>query len=212
MSEATRRSYDAIAARYAREIGDELPGKPADLALLDQAAAAGFGGIIADVGCGPGQVSSYLVNRGARVVALDLSPAMCAIARGSAPALVADMTALPLRAGALSGLVCLYAVIHLDAARRSAAYAEFARVLAPGAQALIAFHTSEAGVVPGAAVELTEWWDEPVELTFHYLDPDGEVALMAAAGLELVARLDRPPYAGVEHESRRSYLTVARRG
>ena len=94
------------------------------------------------------------------------------------------MTALPVRTGALSGLVCFYAVIHLDRAQRRAAYAEFARVLAPGAQALIAFHTSEVDVAPGTAVEFTEWWDQPVELTFRYLDPDEEIALMAAAGLE----------------------------
>lgn len=212
MTEATRRSYDTIAARYAREIGGELPGKPADLALLDRAAAAGSGGLMSDVGCGPGQVSAYLAGRGARVVGMDLSPAMCAIARSSVPAVVADMTALPLRTGALSGLVCFYAVIHLDRSQRRAAYAQFARVLAPGAQGLIAFHTSAVDIAPGAAVEFTEWWDQRVQLTFRYLDPDDEITLMTAAGLELVARLDRAPYAGVEHESRRSYLTVARHG
>ena len=70
MTEATRRSYDAVAARYSREIGGELAGKPADLALLDRAAAAGSGGIVADVGCGPGQVGAYLAGRGARVVGI----------------------------------------------------------------------------------------------------------------------------------------------
>jgi hypothetical protein len=61
-------------------------------------------------------------------------------------------------------------------------------------------------------VEFAEWWDEPVELALPYLDPDGEVTVMTAAGLRPVARLDRPPYAAAEHENRRSYLTVARRG
>ena len=175
----------------------------------DRAVAAGSGGIVADVGCGPGHVAAHLAERGARVVGFDLSPAMCAIARGSVPAVAADMTALPVGTSTLSGLVCLYAVIHLDRDQRRAAYAEFARALAPGAQALIAFHTSEAGVAPGTAVDFTEWWDQPVELTFRYLDPDEEVALLAAAGLSLVARLDREPYPEVEHASRRSYLTVA---
>ena len=203
MSEATRRSYDAVAARYAQEVGGELAGKPADRALL--------------VGCGPGHVAEYLNGRGARVTAVDLSPSMCAIARtahvtgqGQTPAVAGDMTALPIRSGALSGLVCLYAVIHLDRDERGAAYAEFARALAPGAQALIAFHTHAAGVVPGTAVDLTEWWDEAVELTFRYLDPEGEVTLLTGADLRPVDRLDRNFYPGVEHASRRCYLTVER--
>lgn len=208
MNAATRRSYDAVAGRYAREIGGELAGKPADRALLDLVAAAASGGIVADVGCGPGRVAHYLADRGARVVGFDLSPAMCAIARGSVPAAAADMTALPVGTSTLSGLVCLYAVIHLDQAQRRAAYAEFARALAPEAQALIAFHTSDVDVAPGTAVELIEWWDQPVQLTFRYLDPDDEVRLLTAAGLSLVARLDREPYPGAEHASRRSYLTV----
>ena len=43
---------------------------------------------------------------------------MCAIASRTTPlpTAAADMTALPVRAGALSGLVCMYAVIHLDTA------------------------------------------------------------------------------------------------
>lgn len=79
----------------------------------------------------------------------------------------------------------------------SAAYREFARVLARGAQALIAFHTSAADISPGTAVALREWWDEPVELTFRYLDADEEVAALAEAGLTVADRLDREPYPGV---------------
>ena len=49
-----------------------------------------------DVGSGPGHVAAYLSGRGARVVAADLSPAMCALAHGERglPACAADLTAL----------------------------------------------------------------------------------------------------------------------
>jgi len=64
-------------------------------------------------------VAAYLAGRGARTVGLDLSPGMCTVAvAAGVPAAAADMTALPLRAGSLAGLVCLYAVIHLDARHR----------------------------------------------------------------------------------------------
>jgi hypothetical protein len=56
---------------------------------------------------------------------------------------------------------------------------------------------------------LSSWWDEPVALTFRYLDPDQETRSLVAAGLELTARLDRRAGPG-EHPSERSYLLVRR--
>jgi SAM-dependent methyltransferase len=202
-------SYDRVAERYAAEIGGELAHKPFDRGLLDAVAELAGGGLVADVGCGPGHVAEYLAGRGARTIGLDLSPGMCAVARAAGlPAAAADMTALPLRAGSLAGLVCLYAVIHLDASARAVAYQEFARVLQDGGRALIAFHTSDPDHPTGSQQHVAEWWGRPVDLTFRYLDAHEEVAALASAGLALVARLDRSPHDGVEHPSQRSYLVV----
>jgi SAM-dependent methyltransferase len=208
----TRRSYDLVADRYAAEIGDELRGKPLDRALLDTFAELTIGAPVLDAGCGPGHVTAYLASRGARAVGMDLSPVMCTVAHRatSLPFAAADMTALPVRSQALAGILCLYAVIHLDAPARAAAYTEFTRVLRPGGHALIAFHTSDADIQAGQARTLTDWWGHPVELTFHFLDPAREIAALARAGLELTARLDRMPHPTAEHPSHRSYLLVRR--
>lgn len=213
----TRRSYDRVARRYASEIGDELGGKPLDRAMLNAFAELTSGGPVLDAGCGPGHATDYLAHRGVAAVGLDLSPAMCAVAQHAAaqhaagpPFAAAEMTALPVRARSLAGVLCLYAVIHLDAPQRAGAYAEFARVLRPGGHALIAFHTSDADVHTGESKTLTEWWGHSVDLTFRYLDPAAETAALARAGLELVAQLDRAPDPAVEHPSQRSYLLVQR--
>jgi SAM-dependent methyltransferase len=204
-------SYDRVAERYAAEIAGELTGKPFDRGLLDAVAELAAGGPVADVGCGPGHVAVYLAAGGARTVGLDLSPGMCAVARAAGvPAAAADMTALPLRAGSLAGLVCLYAVIHLGGSAREAAYREFARVLRDGGRALVAFHTSDPEHPTGSRQHVDEWWGQPVDLTFRYLDADEEVAALGRAGLALIARLDRGPHDGLEHPSRRSYLVVGR--
>ncbi|MBC6450875.1 class I SAM-dependent DNA methyltransferase [Actinokineospora xionganensis] len=211
MSDAarTRRSYDLVAERYAAELGDELRHKPLDRALLD-AFAEVAGGPVADLGCGPAHVAAYLAGRGVPVVGMDLSPAMCAAAAKSGiPASAADLIALPIRSHALNGLICLYAVIHLDTDHRAAAYAEFARVLSPGGHALIAFHTSDADLPTGGARHLDAWWGHDVDLTFHFLDPAAETDALAAAGLTVVARLDRAPH-GHEHASNRCYLLLRR--
>jgi SAM-dependent methyltransferase len=206
----TRRSYDAVAERYATEIGDELRGKPLDRALLDAFTELTAGGTVLDIGCGPGHATAYLASRAATAAGVDLSPAMCAVARRATalPFAAADMTALPIRAQAVSGILCWYAVIHLDQTERAAAYAEFARVLRPGGHALVAFHTSDADTQPGQARRLTEWWDQRVELTFRFLDAETETAALAKSGLDLVAQLDRAPHPGAEHRSQRSYLLV----
>ncbi|WP_436501401.1 class I SAM-dependent methyltransferase [Actinokineospora sp. HUAS TT18] len=199
----TRHGYDQVATRYAAELRDELAAKPLDRGLLDAFAELTRDGTVLDVGCGPGQIGAYV---GGRVVGFDLSPAMCATS--AIPASAADMTALPVRSGSVSGIVSYYAVIHLAAERRAAAYAEFARVLRPGGHALIAFHTSDADIPTGGTKRLTQWWGHDVDLAFHYLDPDQEIAALAVAGLPLVARLDREPHPGVEHPSRRTALLV----
>lgn len=211
-SAATRRGYDAVAERYAVEIGGELDGKPLDRALLDAFAELASDGPIVDIGCGPGHATAYLARRGAQALGFDLSPAMCSVARRSTvlPFAAADMTALPIRSGTVSGILSWYAVIHLDQAGRAAAYTEFARVLRPGGHALLAFHTSDADTGPGQAKRLTEWWDHPVDLTFRFLDPAAEVTALDRAGLTLAARLDRAHEPGVEHASHRSYLLARR--
>ncbi|WP_433713851.1 class I SAM-dependent methyltransferase [Nocardia sp. CA-084685] len=207
-----RHSYDLVAERYADELGDELRGKPLDRGLLQVVAELANEGVVADIGCGPGHITAYLAGRGARVIGMDLSPAMCGVARQANSVAVGagDMTALPVRAESLTGLVCLYAVIHLDERQRAAAYAEFARVLRPGGHALIAFHTSDADIPVGGTKTLTDWWGHQVDLTFHYLDPAKESEALARTGLVLEARLDREPHPDTEHPSRRSYLIVRR--
>ena len=213
MSEPTRRSYDAVAEQYAAEIGGELATRPLDRALLAAFAELAGRGRVGDLGCGPGHVAAHLRGLGCRPIGVDLSPAMSAVASrtNAVPAASGDLTRLPLAAGALDGLVCLYAVIHLDADQRAAAYREFARVLRPGAPALISFHIRDAESAAGAERHRDEWWGHDVDLTFRFLDPEAEAAELDAAGFAPVGRLDRAPIPDVEHQSERSYLLVARR-
>ena len=141
-----RHSYDRVAGRYADEFVDELEHKPLDRALLsvvaDDVARRGTGPI-GDLGAGPGHVGSFLAGLGAAVVAVDLSPAMAAIAhdRLGLAAAAGSLTALPLRPGSLGGAVAFYCLIHLDEQGLEAAAGELARAIADGGPLLVAFHT-----------------------------------------------------------------------
>jgi len=218
-SEAVRSSYDAVAQRYAEEIGDELLVKPVDRALYGCFAElvrdlAGAGKPVGDVGCGPGHVCRYLAGLGLAVVGVDISPAMVKVARLRHPHLrfeVGTFARLPAGDGDWAGAVAPYSIIHLDRDGRRAGFAELARAIAAGGWVLVAFHISDAESGVGEARHLTSWWDTPVELDFHFLDPSEVVVDLEASGFAVMSRTDREPWPEVEHASRRSYLLAQRR-
>ena len=69
-ADALRRGYATIARAYREHLIDELAGKPMDRGFLDAFAELCRGGLVVDVGCGPGHVARYLAERGARVEGL----------------------------------------------------------------------------------------------------------------------------------------------
>lgn len=58
---------------------------------------------------------------------------------------------------------------------------------------------------------LSTWWGHDVDLAFRFLDPTTEIAALGRTGLATVARIEREPYTGVEHASRRCTLLAERR-
>lgn len=195
--------YASIAKAYADELGGELAGKPLDRAFLDAFAEQTRGGRVLDLGCGPGHVAAYLAARGADVEGLDLSPAMIDEARARHPALafaVADMFALPHADASVRGIVAFYAIVHLATGELCAPFREFRRVLAPGGLVAIAFHAGDQ------TVHVDELFGCATSLDFVLHEPDRVIAELGEAGLRLEARLDREPYPGAEHPTRRTYL------
>src|SRR5436309_204770 len=89
-------SYDSAAKAYAEHLAGELVHKPLDRHLLNRFAEETRGrGLVADFGCGPGQVARYLHEQGVTAFGLDLSPAMVEVAASLHPGLdfrVDDMT------------------------------------------------------------------------------------------------------------------------
>jgi ubiquinone/menaquinone biosynthesis C-methylase UbiE len=202
-------SYDAVARAYDQQLRDELDGKPLDRALLDAFVELVGSGTIADVGCGPGQVTRWLAARHADVIGVDLSPDMIAIARDHAPHLsfeVGSMLQLPADVGAWAGAIGLYSIIHLTAEDLATACREFARVIGLGGWLLLAFHVESAEFSAGEVNHLTSWFGQDVDLDTRFLDPSDVMGPLQAAGFTIVARLDRQPTPDVEYPSRRCYL------
>ncbi|MFD3539032.1 class I SAM-dependent DNA methyltransferase [Streptomyces sp. NPDC058662] len=206
---AVRASYDAVAADYARLVGPELARRPLDRAVLAafaeyvRAAEGGGGRAVADLGCGPGRLTAHLDGLGVRAFGVDLSPAMVAVARRSYPGLrfeVGSMTSLDVADGVLGGVLAWHSLVHTPPAELAPLCAEFARVLAPGGHALIAFGAGEG------RIRLDRAYGHPVDLDVYRNPPDRIAALLAEAGLTEVARLVRAPDA--LEESPQGFLLV----
>jgi SAM-dependent methyltransferase len=125
-----RDTYDDHAAAYAARWTD--PATAAGGLLNWFAATVPAGGLVVDVGCGPGRDLRLLQGRGFRAVGMDLSARMLAQARqqgATGPLVQADMTRLPLRPGSADGLWLCASLLHV---RKRAAPPVLARTLRGG--------------------------------------------------------------------------------
>jgi SAM-dependent methyltransferase len=197
-----RASYDSAAEAYAEHLAAELEQKPLDRHLLNRFAEA-VRGPIADLGCGPGQIARYLHEQGADVRGFDLSEQMIHVARKRNPGIefrVGDMNRLELSDGALAGVIAFYAIVHLKPADLAGVLREIRRVVAADGLVLIAFHSGDE------VIHVEELFGAKVSLDFQFFEPDEVVQACQSTGLKVIERVDREPYDGAEHPSRRCYL------
>lgn len=123
-------AYNRIADEYLAQWRDRrVVERP--LALLATLLPAGA--LVLDLGCGPGFDGATLRARGFRVVGLDLSWEMVQLGRAHYPGsyLQADMSRLPLAAGAAAGIWASASLLHLPRPLMAPVLAEAHRLLAP---------------------------------------------------------------------------------
>jgi SAM-dependent methyltransferase/GNAT superfamily N-acetyltransferase len=199
-----RSAYDELAAPYAQNLSGELAGKPLDREWLERFAERTRGaGRVCDLGCGPGHVARFLHDRGVDVFGVDLSPAMVTEARRLHPPIAfreGDMMALDEADASLAGIVAFYAIVHLVEPALRTAFREMRRVLRPNGLLLLAFHVGDDVLRP------RELWGVPVALDWVFHRVDDVTRALVDAGLAIEDVVERAPYEGVEHASRRAYV------
>ncbi|HTJ28042.1 MAG TPA: class I SAM-dependent methyltransferase [Candidatus Limnocylindria bacterium] len=206
MSESGSRLYDdpALAAAYARVSAANTMNaayeRPALRALLGEVA----GRDVLDAGCAGGEHAAWLVEHGARVVALDASAAMVDLARervGTAAQVVqADLGAPLPFADASFDLVASSLTLHY-LADWNAPLRELARVLRPGGRLVFSTHHPLLTVDDAhdyRAVRLVDdVWPgfaaEPVPVRFYHRSLERIVGDVLAAGFTLHALVEPGP-------------------
>lgn len=203
--------YDACAAGYAEQLRDELADKPFDRWLLDRVAAAAAGGPVADVGCGPGQVTAYLADAGAAATGFDLSPGMIEQARAEHPGLafeVGDLSRLlrPRDAAGWAAVTAWYSFVHLADSELTGALAGLARTLVPGGVLALALHIGDG------IQHSDELFGTAVDLDFVLHDRRHVLDAVAAAGLVDIEWYLRGSNPAVEVSTERLYVAARRAG
>lgn len=198
-------TYDAVATAYADALLDELAGKPFDRWLLERVADLSQGGPLADVGCGPGQVTAHLALAGADATGFDLSSEMVAEATRRFPELpfrVADLRALPVPDGedGWAAITAWYSLVHLAGSELPATMSDLTRRLRPGGWLAVALHVGRE------VLHRDEFFGHPVDIDFTLHDADAVIAAARAAGLEAVEWYHRGPYEGAEAKTERLYV------
>ncbi len=198
-------AYTEAAAGYAAELLDELDRKPFDRWLLERLAELSDGGPVADVGCGPGQVTAHLALAGADVTGFDLAPGMVEEARRRFPELpfeVGDLRALPALADGAgwSVITAWYALVHLAASEIPEVVAGLAGALRPSGWLAVALHE-------GAEVHhVTALFDAATELDFTHHEREAVVAAFEAAGLVDIEWYLRNASSPTEAKTQRIYV------
>ena len=197
-----QRGYADAAAAWADDV--ELVYGPLADALLEQAPGLG-GQLVLDVGAGTGAVSQRLVAAGSRAVAVDASWSMLAHhASSRPPAVVGDISRLPLADGAVDGAVAAFVLNHL--ADPVAALVEVRRVVREGGFIVASVFSVADPSAAKAAVDrvLAEAGWEPPECYRFLKSVDGQLGSAAtmrlasqAAGLDDIVVVERPVPTGV---------------
>jgi SAM-dependent methyltransferase len=188
--QAVRRVYEGMADGYAVRFGAELREPDCDTDFLDAALAGIPEGPVLDVGCGPAQVSGFVIRRGRSAIGIDLAPGMLAAAARLVPQaklIAADLLALPLRPASCAGAVASYSLHHLPRGRLGAALAGLRAVLKPGGVLVVITHGGNG----------EEWLDlAGGRVALSTYSPDELAGLLRECGLVPELVRTRPPRPG----------------
>lgn len=143
MDPTTIGTYDSLAASFAAAQRNKTP------AALYRLIGRIFvpGAPTADIGCGSGRDTAWLVANGFPATGYDASAGMLAEARSAYPQLDLRLAALPELAaiadGAYTNVLCSAVLMHLPAQTIKAATAALCRIVGPGGRLVITYRASE---------------------------------------------------------------------
>jgi SAM-dependent methyltransferase len=179
----TRNSYDTVAVSYAdytRDLLDGLPHLRAALRLF----AEQVDGPVADVGCGPGDITALLHTLGVDAFGIDLSPGMIELARRNHPGLRFEVGSMTEPLGtSVAGILSWWSLIHVPDDEVPVVFEHFHRALQPGGLVQLGFHVGDR-----TNVKTQGYGGHPMRVHVHLRPPERVAEWLRAAGFTVEAQ------------------------
>lgn len=203
-TDTIRQAYNKAAAKYGESFFYELYSKPLDVKLLDLFCERINSEMpVCEIGCGPGEISTYLKYKGLNLISIDISEEMIRIAKELNPNIdyrVGDVFGLDFPENYFSGVIAPFLFVNYTPVEIRKAFIEIRRVLKSKGIFYFSFHAgTESLTNPDFLVE-----NNPLE--FHFLDPEEIVKLLEDCGFEIIEWVLRSPYKEREYASKRAYI------
>jgi ubiquinone/menaquinone biosynthesis C-methylase UbiE len=196
--------YNTLAREYAETFSGEHEKKPKDQEILRRfSQEIGDRSPVWDFGCGPGQTTKYLKTLGIEISGLDLSEKILEQARTIHPAIPfrkGNILELEFDNDSIAGVVAFYAIVHFTEEQVGTAFREVFRVLQPCGIFLFTYHIGEE------TIHLDEFLGKKVDIDFMLFTAEFIFNCLKDSGFEKIEVIEREPYRGMEHESRRAYV------
>jgi len=207
--DTVRECYDSIAPAYAERYSEEMKRKPMDVETVERfVELLPASARVIDLGCGPGEITGYLHNRGIEACGIDLSAQMINEARKLYPGVefkTGDMLELDIDGASIGGVIAFYSIVNFSFDQARQALAEMARILKPDGILLFTYHLGDK------TIRVDDFLNSPVAIDFTLFQTSDIKEILAESGLELLDAIERDPYPDVEYPSRRAYV-FARKG
>ncbi|MEV4312521.1 class I SAM-dependent methyltransferase [Actinocrispum sp. NPDC049592] len=188
----TRISYDTVAVSYLDVVRDSLATLPYLRMALALFAEKAQNGPVADIGCGPGQVTAHLNGLGVDAFGIDLSPGMIELARKTHPGLrfeVGSMTELDLEDESAAGLIAWWSLIHIPDEEVPGVLEHFHRVLRPNSPLQLGFHVGDE-----SKLKTEGYGGHPMKVHVHRRRPERVAEWLREAGFTVEAELLTDPH------------------
>ena len=196
-SEVVRAGYDRLGNRYTAE--REKADNWKEINAFTSALPAN--GRVLDAGSGTGvPTARHLAKAGFRVVGIDFSKTMVAVARENVPDAAfqqMDLTAIDFPPESFDGVVSSYAIIHIPREKHLDIFRSFYTILKPGGVMLVS-------VASWAWEEFADYMG--VDMFWSHFDPDETESLITQAGFDIVFGRD------VETGGEKHHWVLARKG
>lgn len=204
-----RCAYDRAAKKYAEDLYDELQSKPMDVKFLDLfVERVNPNSQVAEIGCGPGEISAYLKIKGLNMLGIDISPQMIEEAKRLNPAIkfqVGDVFSLDFQDKSFSGVAAPFLIVNFSIDEIPKAFHEIKRVLLADGVFYFSFHTGNE------TVHVDDLFAEKNPLDFYFHPVEKIQSILEESGFELLEWVIRSPYKDAEYPSTRAYFFARNR-